>query len=294
MHKRLIILALTVSMLFLLASCSGDNAYQEVMDYSSLPESEGLELSFDRDEEGYRVDGIGTCTDQVVVIPSSFHGKPIFEIGNEAFVECTNLTDVVIPDSVVKIGDSAFSGCTGLTNITLPDSVESLGRKTFSGCTNLQSVVMPDCYPVFGNNQNHNAQSSAYIFTGCSLSIKINGDSLYGWISEKGLADYEMFGYVPVFKQVNDLIATFSISKTISTIAIIVAIIIAAVTAILDLISLMRSGVLGVLIILLFGLDLIALPILIGGGLFMLFGGAGVVLYFILRIIRVCFTFKNS
>lgn len=51
-------------------------------------------------------------------------------IAKEAFMGCTNLTSVVIPDSVSVIREDAFNG-TGLTEIIIPNSVK---RIEFSGC----------------------------------------------------------------------------------------------------------------------------------------------------------------
>ena len=52
-------------------------------------------------------------------------------IANSAFLRCTGLTSVTIPDSVTSIGYYAFDSCTGLTNITIPDSVTSIEYYAF-------------------------------------------------------------------------------------------------------------------------------------------------------------------
>ena len=85
---------------------------------------------------------IGNAKD--VVIPSLIDGKRVTSIGNFAFLRCTGLTSVTIPDSVTSIGDLAFSGCTGLTSITIPDSVTSIGDFAFSYCTGLKRIIIPD------------------------------------------------------------------------------------------------------------------------------------------------------
>ncbi len=41
------------------------------------------------------------------------------------------------------VGDNAFSECTGLTELTLSEGVEVLGKETFSRCTALKSVTVP-------------------------------------------------------------------------------------------------------------------------------------------------------
>ncbi len=78
------------------------------------------------------VNGIGTCADTEIIIPSrSPEGDKVISIGDSAFEHCTKLTSITIPDSVTSIGDSAFERCTKLTNITIPDSVTSIGAEAF-------------------------------------------------------------------------------------------------------------------------------------------------------------------
>ena len=52
-------------------------------------------------------------------------------IAEAAFSDCTDLTSIIIPDSVISIGGRAFEYCTGLTSIKIPDSVTNIGDKAF-------------------------------------------------------------------------------------------------------------------------------------------------------------------
>ena len=81
--------------------------------------------------------------DTEYVIPAEINGKKVTEIGRAAFVECTSLTKVTIPDGVTNIGVEAFNLCTSLTDIVLPDSVTDIGFSAFDNCTSLKSVTIP-------------------------------------------------------------------------------------------------------------------------------------------------------
>ena len=64
-----------------------------------------------------------------LVIPSTIEGKTVTSIGNDAFLACSSLTDVMIGNGVTSIRFGAFRGCTSLTNIFMdgpPPFVEFL------------------------------------------------------------------------------------------------------------------------------------------------------------------------
>lgn len=92
--------------------------------------------------DSYIVSGCKKTITGELSIPATYNGKPVVEIGREAFLGCSGLTSVTIPDSIKTIGWYAFSGCTGLTTVEIPDSVTALDWFAFSGCTGLTSVTV--------------------------------------------------------------------------------------------------------------------------------------------------------
>lgn len=82
---------------------------------------ESLEYSLSDDGTYYIVTGIGTWRNSTLVIPSTYEGLPVREIGNYAFQNCTFLEKVTIPASITRLGYGAALGCTGITKITLAD-----------------------------------------------------------------------------------------------------------------------------------------------------------------------------
>ena len=65
-------------------------------------------------------------------------------IGKKAFCECSALTNVEIPNKVTSVEDGTFSGCSSLASIKIPYNVTSIGYEAFCGCSNLASIEMPN------------------------------------------------------------------------------------------------------------------------------------------------------
>ena len=61
----------------------------------------------------------------------------ITTIGNNAFQNCSSLTNITLPATLQSIGSNAFAN-TKLTTITIPSSVTSIGGTAFDGCSSLQ------------------------------------------------------------------------------------------------------------------------------------------------------------
>ena len=100
-------------------------------------------------EVTYRGEYMATYSNEYsgrVVIPAYvvYNGKtlPVTGIFNGAFLRCTGLTYVYIPQTVTRIGNSAFTGCTGLKSVRIPSSVTYIGDITFSECSGLTYVVI--------------------------------------------------------------------------------------------------------------------------------------------------------
>ena len=82
----------------------------------------------------------------------------IKEIGNDAFKECLELTDIIIPDGIESIGVSSFSGCESLKSIIIPQSVNEIKDKAFEYCE-FESIIIPDNVSILGED----------VFSGCRL-----------------------------------------------------------------------------------------------------------------------------
>lgn len=56
----------------------------------------------------------------------------VTQIGNQLFVECTNLVKVTLGDTVLSIGTNVFKRCTSIQEIIIPESLTSIGGRSFT------------------------------------------------------------------------------------------------------------------------------------------------------------------
>lgn len=85
----------------------------------------------------------GTIKNPNVTIPAEIDGKPVTEIGMNAFAFNSNIETLAIPENVKRIGWYAFNTCENLTEVTLPESLEYIDNWAFERCSSLKTVTVP-------------------------------------------------------------------------------------------------------------------------------------------------------
>lgn len=89
--------------------------------------------------DGYAVDQGDAMYLEEIVIPSTYKGKAVTALADNAFSEA-KVKSITIPDSVTSIGNSAFKSCSNLTSVVIPDGVTSIGNQAFYNCSSLTRV----------------------------------------------------------------------------------------------------------------------------------------------------------
>lgn len=79
----------------------------------------------------------------VVVIPTTIDGKKVTILRKGCFGNNDRITKVVCPEFLEEIGEQAFVNCYGLEEIVLNDGLKSVGAHAFLNCQ-LKEVIMPD------------------------------------------------------------------------------------------------------------------------------------------------------
>jgi len=103
-----------------------------------------------------------------LVIPSTIvyndEDYTIVSINDSAFIDCTKIVSVSIPESVTNIAKKAFSGCTNLTTVNIPSGITRIYDRTFYNCSNLTNFTIPNQITYIGN----------YAFYHCSSLKTVN------------------------------------------------------------------------------------------------------------------------
>lgn len=170
--------------------------------------SAGLDIEYSDRYKGCVVNGRGTCTDEVIVIPNEYEGSPVVALGVEAFYKDESIKKLVLPDSLEYILADAIAGCINLEYNTV-DGVHFLGSeanpylllkkidsetldsfevpaqttmiydRVFSQMKNLEEVILPEGLVFLGNSVFENCKSLKEITIPAGISY-IGRNMFYG------------------------------------------------------------------------------------------------------------------
>ena len=101
------------------------------------------EFKYREDSNGNAIITGYTGSSKKVTVPSKIGEKIVIGVYG-AFKNNTNVTDIILPDTVVRIEYEAFCGASNLVNINL-DSVKRIGISCFVDCESLGDIVLPEC-----------------------------------------------------------------------------------------------------------------------------------------------------
>lgn len=170
-------------------AAKNDNLLMATWHYAKSEEAEGsIGLLYEIVEDEVVITGYVDYADSDnydLIIPATIEGYPVTAINRYAFIRCSSLATVTIPntvttiemgtfkyssivgvsipDSVVSIDAEAFAECENLSLVSIPNSVTTIGKEAFSGCHNLSSVTIGDGVTTIGERA----------FYGCSNLIAV-------------------------------------------------------------------------------------------------------------------------
>ena len=95
------------------------------------------------------------------------YGSNPLEYAHHLYLNDSEITDLVIPNTIKYMNENCFSGCSGLKSVTIPNSVSGIHENAFYNCSNITDLTIGNSVHYLG----------ADVFYGCRglTSIKCHG-----------------------------------------------------------------------------------------------------------------------
>ncbi len=111
----------------------------------------------------------------------------VTNIGNWAFQNGSNMTELTIPNSVKSIGWGSFTHCTVIKSIEIPNSLEKIGYYAFQNCASLESITLPNTISVIPIGAFYHCSKLSRIEISNSVTT-IGANAFYGCTYLKSIA----------------------------------------------------------------------------------------------------------
>ncbi|SFA89597.1 Leucine rich repeat-containing protein [Acetitomaculum ruminis DSM 5522] len=201
MKKEKIIIPLLLMFIFLNGFFCKSEAYALDGEKLSLKAtgSEYGDLSYEiiSDKDHNKTVTITGCDKNAksVVIPEKIENYTVTKIASGAFLSCSKVISIKIPESVKEIGSKSFSNCTSLEEINIPTEVKDLQSGAFSGCSLLKNIKLPEDLKTVG----------AMAFYECKSLESIIIPEYVTWIGDSAFAGCESLKSVTLSKRLDTL-----------------------------------------------------------------------------------------
>ena len=134
--------------------------------------------------------GAQTVDENLKYIPSSLAtveiSDGITKLSENAFRNCINVREIILPSTLEVLGDNCFRFCTSLKNVILPENLKFIGMCAFWACESLESIVIPAAVEEIGFGAFHEVASNCkivfrnksnwYLFDGEEEKISLDED----------------------------------------------------------------------------------------------------------------------
>ena len=105
---------------------------------------EGVTFRFQNCQGGVEIAGLADRdVSGEVKVPARIDGVPVVGIGKGAFCNRGEITNVILPEGILRIKESAFEGCDRLTSFVIPNGVLEIDDWAFAWCKRLVPSRIP-------------------------------------------------------------------------------------------------------------------------------------------------------